>query len=131
MPERLTRNELACVRLAGEGLSDKAIARELRIPSPRTVQRHLLTSYRKLGVRDRMSAADALRRDYAELRAPVSIPIEPSPDRRVIGSPETPPTSYRPPPAGVLPTTAILLVFALIGAFALCGTAVFWAMKAW
>jgi len=129
MPE-LTRRELACLRLVAEDLGDKDIARRLNI-SPRTVEQHLCRAYRKLQVGDRVSAVVALRNDHAGLRRPVPEPSEAPPDRVVIGPPETPPTSYRPPPPGALPTTAVLLVFALIGAFTLCGTAIFWAMKLW
>ncbi len=131
MDERLTKTQLACVRLAGEGLSDKEIARHLKIPSHRTVQRHLLDAYRKLGVRDRDTASAVVRRDYADLPIPISEMPPAIRDRPVAGEPETPPTSYRPPPSGAVATTAIILVFALSGAIIMCGMIVYRVMLAW
>lgn len=71
MPNRLTRSQLQCVRLAGEGLTDKAIARQLKI-SHRTVQTHLREAYERLGVNDRRTAYEAVRRKYGELPIPIS-----------------------------------------------------------
>lgn len=82
MGDRLTTSELACVRAAGDGLRDKEIARRLNVASHRTVQRHLSEAYRKLGVRDRASAARIVRRDYADI--PIRILADPSaPSSRV------------------------------------------------
>lgn len=71
MSNRLTRSQLQCVRLAGEGLTDKAIARQLDI-SHRTVQTHLAEAYERLGVNDRRTAYEAVRREYGELPIPIS-----------------------------------------------------------
>ena len=55
LPE-LTRRETQVLRLMAQGLSTKAIARELGL-SPETVKDYLLGVFRKLDVRDRVSAA--------------------------------------------------------------------------
>ena len=44
-------------RLAGRGLSDREIADEL-VVSIRTVQSHLASAYRKLGINSRTELAD-------------------------------------------------------------------------
>jgi ATP/maltotriose-dependent transcriptional regulator MalT len=57
-PERacvLTGRELAVLRLVADGLTAGAIARRLAA-SPRTIHKHLENAYRKLGVRDRVTA---------------------------------------------------------------------------
>jgi DNA-binding CsgD family transcriptional regulator len=77
---RLTRRELAVLRLLGEGLTAQAIARRLRT-SPRTVHKHLEHLYRKLGVRDRLMAVQRARN--AGLLA---MPAEPG-GRRVTPAP--------------------------------------------
>lgn len=50
-----SERELAGLRLAGQGLTNKAIAVELKI-SGRTVQAHLASVYGKLGVASRTEA---------------------------------------------------------------------------
>ncbi len=55
-PGPLTPRELQVLRLLVQGLSNKAIARELGI-SPRTVQHHSIHIYGKTGVRSRAGAA--------------------------------------------------------------------------
>jgi DNA-binding CsgD family transcriptional regulator len=57
--EVLTRREQQTALLAAAGLSDSVIATELEI-SVRTVQNHLATVYRKLGVNSRRNLPDAL-----------------------------------------------------------------------
>lgn len=75
MTERLTRREAECVRLAGQGLSDKEIRARLGMGSERTVQNHLQRAYAKLGVHDRRAAARHLGNDYPELPIPISDPV--------------------------------------------------------
>ncbi|HKI58270.1 MAG TPA: response regulator transcription factor [Trueperaceae bacterium] len=55
LPE-LTPREAQVLRLMAQGLSNKGIAKELGL-SPETVKDYLLGAFRKLGVRDRVSAA--------------------------------------------------------------------------
>lgn len=55
-PSRLTTRELDILLLLKEGLSNKRIARRLAI-SEVTVKSHLVNIYRKLGVRNRVQAA--------------------------------------------------------------------------
>jgi DNA-binding CsgD family transcriptional regulator len=56
-PSRLTNRELTVARLASEGHSSKAIARQLAV-SVRTIDSHLTRAYQKLGVvgREELSA---------------------------------------------------------------------------
>lgn len=68
---RLTRSQLRCVQLAGEGLSDKQIALRLQI-SHRTVQDHLQAAFKRLGVADRWSAVEAVRMYYGETPVPIA-----------------------------------------------------------
>ena len=55
-PGGLTARQAEVLRLLAAGLSNKQIAAELRL-SPATVERHLATVYRKLGVTGRVDAA--------------------------------------------------------------------------
>lgn len=77
MTERLTPREVECVRLAGAGLSDKEIRKQLGMGSERTVQGHLARAYAKLGAHDRRTAARLLGNDYPELPVPIPQPTEP------------------------------------------------------
>lgn len=65
MGDRLSRRQLQCVRLAGEGLSNKEIARRLGATiSPNTVNNHLSNAYKRLGTSDRYEAVRIVSRDY-------------------------------------------------------------------
>ena len=65
--DRLTERELAVLRLAASGLSNKMIARDLDL-SDRTVQVHLSNVFGKLGVASRTEAViTALRRGIVRL----------------------------------------------------------------
>lgn len=55
MSPTLTGREVSILRLVAEGQTATAIARRLGT-SPRTIHKHLENTYRKLGVRDRVSA---------------------------------------------------------------------------
>ena len=57
----LTRREREVATLAARGMSDRDIAATLFI-SVRTVESHLATCYRKLGVSSRAEAAEVARR---------------------------------------------------------------------
>ncbi len=59
LPEQLTRREVEIATLAAQGLRDKDIANEL-VLSVRTVESHLATAYRKLGITSRRELGDAL-----------------------------------------------------------------------
>ncbi len=60
-PALLTRREAEVLRLAAEGLDNRAIADQLFV-SERTVKFHLQNAYRKLGVANRTAAAASARR---------------------------------------------------------------------
>lgn len=77
---RLTRSQLRCVQLAGEGLSDKEIAMRLGL-SHRTVQDHMRSAFRRLGVRDRWTAVEAVRDYYGETPIPIAAAIQGPPDQ--------------------------------------------------
>lgn len=67
--QNLSEREIEVLRLVGQGMNNKDIARELLV-SESTVKAHLLHIFRKLGVTDRTAAvATALRRGI--------IPLEP------------------------------------------------------
>ena len=59
LPEQLTRRESEIAQLAAQGLRDKDIADEL-VLSVRTVESHLATAYRKLGIASRRELVEAL-----------------------------------------------------------------------
>ncbi|HST91128.1 MAG TPA: helix-turn-helix transcriptional regulator [Brevundimonas sp.] len=82
MGDRLSRRQLQCVRLAGEGLSNKEIARRLGATiSPNTVNNHLSNAYRRLGTSDRYEAVRIVSRDYplSSPFVPAPLPTQPSP----------------------------------------------------
>jgi DNA-binding CsgD family transcriptional regulator len=74
MVQRLTPREVQCVRLAGEGLSNKLIGLHLKI-APATVNNHLSNAYAKLGTSDRFRASEAVARDYPDVSRFPPIPI--------------------------------------------------------
>ncbi len=74
MTRRLTRREVQCVRLAGDSLSNKEIARRLAL-SPRTVNNHLSNAYAKLETSDRFAAAARVARDYPDYSRFAPMPI--------------------------------------------------------
>jgi DNA-binding CsgD family transcriptional regulator len=74
MGDRLTRREIQCLRLAGQDLGNKAIARQLLI-SPSTVENHLTSAYAKLGTSDRRQAAERVFRDYPEFPQSAPTPM--------------------------------------------------------
>ena len=59
LPEQLTRREAEIAKLAAQGMRDKDIADEL-VLSVRTVESHLATAYRKLGIASRRELVEAL-----------------------------------------------------------------------
>lgn len=71
----LTPRETAVLRFLAAGLTAPAIARQLAI-SPRTVQKHLERCYRKLDVRDKVSAV-RVATDAGILAAPVQTMVDP------------------------------------------------------
>lgn len=58
-PRALSDRQVACLRLAGEGLTSAAIGRRLGL-SGRTVDEHLMKACRVLGVRRRVQAVARL-----------------------------------------------------------------------
>jgi DNA-binding NarL/FixJ family response regulator len=56
LPGNLTARQAEVLRLLADGLTNKQIAARLYL-SPGTVERHLATSYRKLGLGGRVDAA--------------------------------------------------------------------------
>ena len=56
LPDGLTARQVDVLRLLADGKSNKQIAAELRL-SPVTIERHLSTVYRKLGLGGRVEAA--------------------------------------------------------------------------
>ncbi|MEJ6787931.1 helix-turn-helix transcriptional regulator [Brevundimonas sp. BR2-1] len=80
MGDRLSRRQLQCVRLAGEGLSNKEIARRLGATiSPNTVNNHLSNAYKRLGTSDRYEAVRIVSRDYPLSSSFVPDPLSTSP----------------------------------------------------
>jgi DNA-binding CsgD family transcriptional regulator len=63
-PGALTAAELRVARLAAEGAGNREIAQALFL-GLRTVETHLTSTYRKLGIGSRAMLADALRDDAA------------------------------------------------------------------
>ena len=68
----LSARQADCLRLAGQGLSSRQIARRLGV-SARTVDDHILLGCRWLGVRTRVQAVALLVRDERRTAAPRSV----------------------------------------------------------
>ncbi|WP_313553099.1 helix-turn-helix transcriptional regulator [Brevundimonas sp.] len=67
----LTARQAECLRLAGEGLSSRQIARRLGV-SARTVDDHILLGCRWLGVRTRVQAVALLAKNDRRASEPRS-----------------------------------------------------------
>ncbi|GAA3705133.1 hypothetical protein GCM10022204_23220 [Microlunatus aurantiacus] len=89
----LTPRELTVLALVAEGLTTTLIARRLGC-SPRTVEKHVERSYRKLGVRDRVNAV-RVAREWDLLGPPTRSTGKPRTADSASG-PQNPPTA--PPP---------------------------------
>lgn len=76
MPEKLTRSEVIILRMVGEELGNKDIARRLG-RSLNTVQNHLTSAYAKLGTSDRREAALIVARDYPLISQIPATPMAP------------------------------------------------------
>jgi DNA-binding CsgD family transcriptional regulator len=78
MAGELTAKERECLYLAGRRLSDGEIAQRLEL-SPRTVGNHLARAYTKLGIHDRIRAAEKLSKLYPEYPLPIGYEGEAAP----------------------------------------------------
>lgn len=116
---RLTVREVRCLLLLGEGLKNKEIGGRLGI-AERTVGNTLQSAYRKLGVRGRQDALAEFRQNWSESgqRLSMSSPAATGLSEGVSGRPSNPPTFYRPTPPGLVNTSVIIAVFAVIGVLA-------------
>ena len=89
--QKLTRREIQCVLLAGEGLTNKEIAQKLRPSgagmSYRTVGNHLSNAYQKLGTTNREAAAALIARNYTDRPIPMGNHPGSDRDERITGSP--------------------------------------------
>ena len=119
MSERLTVREVHCLQLLGDGLRNKEIGARLGI-AERTVSNTLQSAYRKLGVYSRQDAVAEFRRNWSETGQPLSIPaVEVSGSTEDVAGRETGGTSfYRPTPPGLVNSSVIVAVFAVIGVLA-------------
>jgi DNA-binding NarL/FixJ family response regulator len=73
-PERLSERELDVLRLAGRGLTNRAIGVDLHI-SERTVHSHLVNAFSKLGVNTRTEAVlKAMRMGWLTLEETAPVP---------------------------------------------------------
>jgi DNA-binding CsgD family transcriptional regulator len=116
---RLTVREVRCLLLLGEGLKNKEIGARLGI-AERTVGNTLQSAYRKLGVSRRQDALAEFRQNWSESgqRLSMSSPLPTSLSEGVSASSSKPPTFYRPTPPGLVNTSVIIAVFAVIGVLA-------------
>lgn len=126
MGDRLSRRQLQCVRLAGEGLSNKEIARRLGATiSPNTVNNHLSNAYKRLGTSDRYEAVRIVSRDYplSSSFSPDPLPTGPSPTfPRFASDEQAGAPGDRPGPSSWFlprPDRRILVRLALVLAFAM------------
>lgn len=119
MTDRLTVREVSCLRLLEGGRKNKEIASQLGV-AERTVSNTLQSAYRKLGVSRRQDAIAEFRRNWSETGHRLSMSAKPetgSPEG-VSGPGSRPPTFYRPTPPGLVNTSVIIAVFAVIGVLA-------------
>lgn len=116
---RLTVREVRCLLLLGEGLKNKEIGARLGV-AERTVSNTLQSAYRKLGVSGRQDAVAEFKRNWSETGHRLSIPAadETGSSGDVSGREPRPPGFYRPTPPGLVNTSVIIGVFAVIGALA-------------
>ncbi|MFN3931564.1 MAG: helix-turn-helix transcriptional regulator [Brevundimonas sp.] len=119
MTDRLTVREVSCLRLLEGGRKNKEIASRLGI-AERTVSNTLQSAYRKLGVTRRQDALAEFRRNWSETghRLSMSPAGETSSSGGVSGPGPQPPSFYRPTPPGLVNTSVIVAVFAVIGVLA-------------
>jgi DNA-binding CsgD family transcriptional regulator len=122
MTDRLTVREVSCLRLLEGGRKNKQIASELGV-AERTVSNTLQSAYRKLGVSRRQDAIAEFRRNWSETghRLSMSPAAESGFADAVFGPASRPPTFYRPTPPGLVNTSVIIAVFAVIGVLAVLG----------
>lgn len=116
---RLTVQEVRVLLLLGEGLRNKEIGARLGV-AERTVSNTLHSAYRKMGVSRRQDAVAEFKRNWSETGHPLS--INAGPEIRFSGgvsrADPRPPTFYRPPPPGIVSSSVIIGVFAVIGVLA-------------
>lgn len=119
MVVRLTVREVRCLMLLEEALRNKEIGARLGI-AERTVSNTLQSAYRKLGVSGRQDAVAEFRRNWSETGHRLSIPVasETGSSDPVAERVSQPPTFYRPTPPGLINTSVIIGVFAVIGVLA-------------
>lgn len=119
MAVRLTVREVSCLRLLEGGRKNKEIAAELGV-AERTVSNTLQSAYRKLGVTRRQDAVAEFRRNWSETghRLSMSPAAETGFPDSVSGPDSRPPSFYRPTPPGLVNTSVIIAVFAVIGVLA-------------
>ncbi len=119
MADRLTVREVSCLRLLEGGRKNKEIATRLGV-AERTVSNTLQSAYRKLGVSRRQDAVAEFRRNWSETghRLSMSAAGESGFAGGVSGPDSRPPSLYRPTPPGLVNTSVIIAVFAVIGVLA-------------
>jgi DNA-binding CsgD family transcriptional regulator len=119
MGVRLTVREVSCLRLLEGGRKNKEIAAQLGV-AERTVSNTLQSAYRKLGVSDRQDAVAEFRRNWSETghRLSMSPALQTGLSEAVSGPASQPPSFYRPTPPGLVNTSVIIAVFAVIGVLA-------------
>ena len=131
MPDRLTLSEVRCLRLAGQELGNKDIARRLG-RSVSTVENHLSNAYAKLGTSDRRQAALIVARDYPELSrlppTPMAAAVEPLSDGLATGDEPASDGAARTagwmlpePPKLRLHLLGLILAFAAVAGFVTAG----------
>lgn len=119
MADRLTVREVSCLRLLEGGRKNKEIASQLGV-AERTVSNTLQSAYRKLGVSRRQDAVAEFRRNWSETghRLSMSAVGQTGFPDSVSGPDSRPPSFYRPTPPGLVNTSVIIAVFAVIGVLA-------------